>query len=538
MRVDLYFLGDSPVPSTPWAFGNVVLVRPTLEHVAVAMRDAARADADAALFWDLALGPAPADITWLSEHRAEVVHAGLALGTSGSPAILDYIQPTWMWNNEAPPDRESTSWRMTLRACFIRREVIAQLGAIRPEFETLEAAALELGHRYLRRGAFVRHDPRLVPANAATVGRADLPLADELLFARLSYGDFWARWALVKGTVAGDYNAGEVLRSLHAFDVQVQAHREPTFERAEVVVTTPPARVSVIIPTIERYPYLRTLLPQLAAQTVAAHEIFIIDQTPASDRDASLAADFPALPLRIITQDEPGQCTARNHAIRVSSGDYVLFLDDDDEVQPDLIEKHLYCLTRHRADVACGVSEEVGAGPVPENQRFVRASDVLSTNNTMIRRDALRASGLFDLAFDRKQCEDFELGLRLYLKGALAVLDPAMTVLHHHAPRGGLRIHGTRVVTRASSRARINDRNLPHMSEIYLAMRYFNERQVREMLSLRLWGTLRGKGSMLQQGLKAGYGLALLPKTLRAIRAAKRQGEALLREFPSIEMLG
>ena len=74
---------------------------------------------------------------------------------------------------------------------------------------------------------------------------------------------------------------------------------------------------------------------------------------------------------------------------------------------------------------------------------------------SMLRRELLRASGMFDLAYDGKQCEDFDLGLRLYMRGAKAVLDPRMTVLHHHAPRGGLRIHGTRAVTRASSRARI-----------------------------------------------------------------------------------
>src|SRR5262249_29943078 len=158
--------------------------------------------------WDAALPLPRIEPAWFETRRADVVHGGLTLGTTGRPAIIDYIQPTWMWTRDPDPTIEATSWRVSLRACVIRSEAIRQLGRVRPEFQTLAGAALELGHRYLRRGAFVRHDPSLAPPDAAR--EPGLPLFDEILFARLRYSDFWARWALGRGLVHGEYRARDV----------------------------------------------------------------------------------------------------------------------------------------------------------------------------------------------------------------------------------------------------------------------------------------------------------------------------------------
>ena len=62
------------------------------------------------------------------------------------------------------------------------------------------------------------------------------------------------------------------------------------------------------------------------------------------------------------------------------------------------------------------------------------------------------------------------------------MLEPAISVLHHHAPRGGLRAHGARVVTYASSRRRITHRHLPEVTEVYRSLRYFSPVQVHEAL--------------------------------------------------------
>src|SRR6185295_13694100 len=139
---------------------------------------------------------------------------------------------------------------------------------------------------------------------------------------------------------------------------------------------------------------------------------------------------------------------------------------------------------RFRNDVSCGVADEDGAGPLPAAFRLTRTSDVFPTNNSMIRKSALAGSGLFDLAYDRGARADADLGMRLYLAGHLMVLNSDIHVLHRHAPSGGLRTHGARVITYASSRKRIWHRHVPATTEIYLARRYFSAAQVREMFWL------------------------------------------------------
>src|SRR5207248_2025531 len=183
----------------------------------------------------------------------------------------------------------------------------------------------------------------------------------------------------------------------------------------------------------------------------------------------------------------------------------------------DLIELHLQTLVEFDAEVSSGVADEVAAGPLPTDFCLLRASDVFPTNNTMIRREVLRRSGLFDLAYNRGQRADHDLGIRIYLGGALMILNPTISVLHHHAPRGGLRKHKARVVTYASSRKRLLHRNLASATEMYLGSRYFSDTQLREMLWLRVLGTFSARGGCFRKATKAFVSAILLPHTLWVI---------------------
>ena len=129
---------------------------------------------------------------------------------------------------------------------------------------------------------------------------------------------------------------------------------------------------------------------------------------------------------------------------------------------------------------------------------------------------------------------DHDLGMRLYLSGAKLVLNPAASVLHLHAPRGGLRRHKARVVTRSSSRASVWHRQFLAPTEAYLWARYFDAAQVREALLIRTIGTLRGDGAGWRRWARAVVMLALLPDTWRQNKARLAAGRALLVDFPVI----
>ncbi len=540
MTIDLLLLGWLPL-SVPWTIGATIRTGPSLGDVHAALEAwRARPDRGSALLcWNPRLGPPDAALAArLVEGRGDVWHAGLSLGLRGKPELIDFVAPNWMLTCDPPSEIECTSWRVSLEACLVRTSVLEQMGLPDPSFDTLESAVLEWGHRCISRGVLMRHVPQLLPTDAWSMDPVSLPLTDELRFVKYRYGARWTRWVVARAAMTEHAPLLELAKAMRA----IPSHRYPEpapydSKRRLDAIDVLGARVTVLIPTLDRYKYLHVVLEQLREQTVPPIEIIIVDQTARSARDLSIAEKFKDLPLRLMYQDEPGQCASRNAGLAVARGDYILFIDDDDEVPKALIEDHLRNLARFDADVSSGVATEVGTAPLAAHEAFVRASNVFPTNNTVARREVFERTGLFDLAFNRAPRADGDLGMRVYLSGAFMVLDQSIAVLHHHASAGGLRAHKARVITYRMSREQLTKRHLPHISEIYLTSRYFSARQVREMLWLRTFGTLSGRGTKVQRLLKAVVGGALLPDTIAQTLQRRVEANRWLQSFPQIPSL-
>jgi len=533
--VDLFLIGDSE-SFQAWSMGEVDFCSPNPAALSSTVQQhLSKTKADALLFWDSNFPlPSPDFVEKLLKSTSDVWHAGLKLGLSGKPEMIDYVSPTWMLNRDPDPEQEATSWRLSLRACLFRTEVLRQMGGPDPAFETLDCAGLELGFRCIRAGVFMRYVPDLLPTVYYDQNE-EIPMLDQLRFIRSGFGSKWVKWASLRRILAKPRDIFSIIR----FQKKVQGasfqKTKTTYKRAiSLPGELPPARVSVLIPTIRRYPYLRTLLGQLREQTISPHEIIVVDQSPLSERDLDLPKDFADLPVRWIYLDQAGQCSSRNEGLKQATGDFILFVDDDDEVSPDLIERHLQNLFLYQCSISSGVALEPGQTELPADFRFLRLSDVFPTNNSMIRRIVLEKSGLFDLAYDHGQRADHDLGMRLYLAGEMMVLDPSICVLHHHAPTGGLREHKARVDTYAQSRLSISHFSLLTVSDLYLAKRYFTISQVRERKFINLLGTFSLHGSSWRKLVKALVALFSLPKNLKLLNKRSKIADQWLRTYPQI----
>jgi len=537
MRVDLVWIQTIHRSPPIWGLGEVYGcgAQPALVAAAALERSPG---AEFVLFWDAALGdPDEATVAAVARSSGDVWHAGLALGMGGLPSMIDHVDPVWRFNRDPGPDvvasARPTSWRLSLRACLVRATVLDRLGGPDPHFDTLAGASLEMGHRWVRRGALMRHVSELLPPLSASTTAA-VTLNDEIRFLRLRYGRMWAAWACWRRGRRG----GGLTETWRAFRRAqrpgVTAPAASLHPAESAMINGDRPAVSVLIPTLDRYPHLFNLLGQLREQTVQPLEIVVIDQSAAEIYDSEWPLRFADLPLRVIRREKPGQCSSRNAGLETVRGEMVLFLDDDDEIQPDLIWQHLAFVERFAADASCGVAEEVGTGPLPPAFMLVRDSDVFPTNNTLLKTVMLAGSGLFDLAFERGERADHDLGMRLYLSGANLVLNPAASVVHLHAPRGGLRRHRARVVTRSSSRASIRERQLLAPTEGYLWQRYFTSGQIEEALLIRTIGTLRGSGPRGRRLLRAVLMAVMLPDTWRQNRIRLARGRAMMNEFPAI----
>jgi hypothetical protein len=161
----------------------------------------------------------------------------------------------------------------------------------------------------------------------------------------------------------------------------------------------------------------------------------------------------------------------------------------------------------------------------PDDFTRIRDSDVFPTNNTMLRTTALHSSGLFDLAYERGERADGDLGMRLYLAGQELVLTrpPAWFICTRRGEGCVNMMPGS--LPRAASRGSLGDRHLLAPTEAYLWCRYYTMDQVREATLIRTLGTLRGEQKGLRRLIRMACMTLRLPDTRRKIDPGWLKGD-------------
>lgn len=529
--INLIFLSANPT-APQWDVGNVYNVQATPKEINKILT-ACQEDysVDYWLIWDGQLGnPDINKIMEIISKPGDVWHAGLNLGMRGEPDILKFVCPGWTLIVDPDSDIESSSWRLSLRCCLFKAEVLRQMGGPSELFDTLEAASLELGYRYVNNGVFTRYIPGLSGSTSLNKGR--IPIQDQFKFLSLYYPKQWRYWSLYRAFLKGRINGFHELKSILTIIRETKIYYCDNYHHPlpkETIKCAPNASVSVLIPTLSRYSYLTVLIPQLEAQTIKPKEIIVVDQTPANQRQ-KIALTDPQISLMVIYMDQPGQSSARNLGLNSSSGDYILFLDDDTEIPQNLIELHLENLEWFGSNISCGIVDDLTAREVLRDFSFFKISPVFSTCNALIQTQVLDKTGLFDQALDRKSNEDGELFIRMYLQGELMILSPNTKIIHYHAPSGGLRTHAQRKITYASSRKSLFERRLLNHAEFYILKRYYDRESIHEAFLLSILGTFSVRGNFLKKVAKTIISLFLLPDTIIKLAYAERQAENMLAE--------
>lgn len=102
--------------------------------------------------------------------------------------------------------------------------------------------------------------------------------------------------------------------------------------------------VSVVAPTAGRGPWLRQAVQSALAQTYRNLEVLIVDDSPgglSAETAKFLRSAECAAQVRVIRMGGVGGAAARNAGVRAALGQWVAFLDDDDEWMPDKLEKQM-----------------------------------------------------------------------------------------------------------------------------------------------------------------------------------------------------
>ncbi|MDA0578629.1 MAG: glycosyltransferase family 2 protein [Verrucomicrobia bacterium] len=192
-------------------------------------------------------------------------------------------------------------------------------------------------------------------------------------------------------------------------------------------------KISVYITSYNQCDFLREAVDSVLAQTLRPHEIIIVDDA-SPDGSPELIRDYarrhPGLIKPIFHATNCGVARTRIDALHAATGDYVTYVDGDDRMLPEKLEREAAALAEHpAADLAYSNHYNMlpdgrrtdtwireGDEPPPEGDVFAPTfarnfprRDIFRME--LVRLDTLRRAGFHDPALP--VFEDFDLRIRL-----------------------------------------------------------------------------------------------------------------------------
>lgn len=143
--------------------------------------------------------------------------------------------------------------------------------------------------------------------------------------------------------------------------------------------------LSILIPAYNAEGELSSCLDSILSQAVSAADVEVIVVDDGSvDATAKIMQSYTArhLNVRCVTQTNAGVSAARNHALRLAQGDYVTFVDADDEFNPHSLQQAMQHLGDATPDViiyrsTCGDAERYPWGHIFTDGETYTPDDLL-----------------------------------------------------------------------------------------------------------------------------------------------------------------
>jgi glycosyltransferase involved in cell wall biosynthesis len=123
------------------------------------------------------------------------------------------------------------------------------------------------------------------------------------------------------------------------------------------------AEITVVIPCFNDGYFLEASLMSAVSQTLTPFEIIVVNDGSTDPRTLRILRDLKKPGVIIIDQDNRGLAGARNTGMHDAKGKYVYFLDADDLIVPQCLEKLSGLLEKHENAIAAVSSIQLLGGP-------------------------------------------------------------------------------------------------------------------------------------------------------------------------------
>jgi glycosyltransferase involved in cell wall biosynthesis len=202
-------------------------------------------------------------------------------------------------------------------------------------------------------------------------------------------------------------------------------------------------KVSVIIPTYNRAKLVERAINSVLVQTFKDFELFIIDDA-STDNTKQIVKKFRDERIKIIHhQKNKGGSAARNTGIKTAIGEYIAFLDDDDEWIPTKLEKQMRFFERCKRNVgliyswAEIIDEKKDLFVKSQSKvkgtflREILERSFLISSTVIVKKACFHSVGLFDENFI--SCQDREMWTRIATRYEVELLPECLVRYYKHS---------------------------------------------------------------------------------------------------------
>ena len=194
--------------------------------------------------------------------------------------------------------------------------------------------------------------------------------------------------------------------------------------------------ISVVIPSYNRREFLKRSIDSAINQTKKPLEIIVVDDGSTDGTETMIKSDYDF--VKFIKQKNKGVSAARNIGIEVSIGEWICFLDSDDEWKKDKLEKQINAMKSNPGYKFFHSNETWIKNGLRINQKkkhkkyggdiFDKCLDMcrISPSSVMIDKTVFDEVGNFNE--NLVVCEDYELWLRICDKYRVFFIDEPLII--------------------------------------------------------------------------------------------------------------
>ncbi|MCF6202418.1 MAG: glycosyltransferase [Methylococcaceae bacterium] len=194
--------------------------------------------------------------------------------------------------------------------------------------------------------------------------------------------------------------------------------------------------ITILIPTFNRRILLERALNSVYKQTYSNFEVIVVDDGSTDGTEKMIRDLFPM--VKYLSQSNCGVSSARNKGIASAKGEWLAFLDSDDEWLPEKLSKQMSLLKSKPDYKICHTEEQWVRNGIKVNQMkkhkkaggwiFLQCLPLcaMSPSSIIIHHSIFSELGGFDTSLPA--CEDYDMWLRITAKYPVLFIDDAQII--------------------------------------------------------------------------------------------------------------